>query len=249
MRFYATDIVITSQRIRGFLKTSTVSAQYYNCNAQETVETDDKKVSVGTAFFVTNDCHAVTNHHVVHEASEIFLKIGSNEPVKAEIVASDPRNDIAILKGNCSSAPLSLNKIASSLKGQSVFTLGYPLIEVQGQELKASFGHINSDSGIGGDIRMFQIDVPVQPGNSGGPLLDENGHVIGIVTAKLNALYTLDRYGTIPENVNYAMKIDYLLPLLRYSDVKPKLATSHIAKSAAQTISDSEESVPLVIAK
>ena len=84
--------------------------------------------------------------------------------------------------------------VASSrdlLKAQDVFTLGYPLITLTGQEQKASFGRVNALSGIQGDIRFLQIDVPVQPGNSGGPLLSRDGRVVGVVTATLNQLIPL----------------------------------------------------------
>lgn len=93
-------------------------------------------------------------------------------------------------------------------------TLGYPLVALQGQSQKASFGRVNSLSGIQDDIRFIQIDVPVQPGNSGGPLLDNEGNVVGVVTATLNQLVTLRESGTLPQNVNYAVKSDYVIPLL-----------------------------------
>jgi S1-C subfamily serine protease len=97
-----------------------------------------------------------------------------------------------------------------------VFALGFPLTNIQGQEQKATFGHVNALSGIKGDIRLFQVDVPIQPGNSGGPLLTAEGLVVGVVTATLNPLFTLKSAGAIPQGVNYAVKSDYILPLLQY---------------------------------
>lgn len=95
--------------------------------------------------------------------------------------------------------------------------MGYPLIGLLGQEQKATFGRVNSLSGPLGDFRFIQIDVPIQPGNSGGPLLNKHGQAIGVVVATLNQLEAWKAGGTIPQNVNYAIKSDYALPLIEAS--------------------------------
>ncbi len=99
-------------------------------------------------------------------------------------------------------------------KGDDVIALGYPLVSIQGQEQKATFGRVNALSGATGDDRFLQIDAPIQPGNSGGPLLDAHGNVIGIVTATLNQLETFRAAGVVPQNVNYALRTSFLFDLL-----------------------------------
>ena len=97
--------------------------------------------------------------------------------------------------------------------GNTVATVGFPNIGLQGFAPKLAKGEIASLSGASDDARYFQISVPVQPGNSGGALVDGRGNVVGVVSAKLSARATLAANGTLPENVNYAVKSSYLLKL------------------------------------
>ncbi|NOS70553.1 MAG: trypsin-like peptidase domain-containing protein [Verrucomicrobia bacterium] len=106
--------------------------------------------------------------------------------------------------------------------GGTVATVGFPNIGLQGFAPKLAKGEIASLSGAGDDARYFQISVPVQPGNSGGALVDERGNVVGVVSAKLNASAALRSSGALPENVNYAVKSSYLLSFLEsVPDVTP----------------------------
>ena len=126
----------------------------------------------------------------------------------------DNANDLALLKceGSFQAAPV---KSSSGIKlGQSVFTIGFPNIEFQGFSPKMTKGEISSLSGLQDDPRHWQISVPVQPGNSGGPLFDEAGNVVGVVLSKLDAIKVAKFTGDLPQNVNYAVKSIYALPLL-----------------------------------
>jgi S1-C subfamily serine protease len=99
---------------------------------------------------------------------------------------------------------------------------------VQGRESKFTTGVVNAETGMLNDVRFFQISAPVQPGNSGGALLDAKGTVVGIVSAKLNAAKTLAATGDIPQNVNYAVKIKYLLAMIdSLPNVRDELVTTH----------------------
>jgi serine protease Do len=98
--------------------------------------------------------------------------------------------------------------------GGTVATIGFPNIGMQGFAPKFARGEIASLSGASDDARYFQISVPVQPGNSGGALVDEHGNVVGIVSAKLDASVALAASGALPENVNYAVKSSFLLSFL-----------------------------------
>ena len=202
--------------------------------------------STGTGFFVSTDGQLVTNFHVVEDSSDISV-VWKGKEVKAAVLKLDSANDIALLKIDAVTPPLHVPDSRYVEKAEDVMTLGYPLITLIGQEQKASFGRINALSGIQGDIRYLQIDVPIQPGNSGGPLLSRTGEVIGVVTATLNQLVAMRASGSLAQNVNYAVKSDYVIPLLSTG------LTQAIAPSSPQeftaVVKNAEGSVVLVIAK
>ncbi|MFH1884569.1 MAG: serine protease, partial [Planctomycetota bacterium] len=170
--------------------------------------------SSGTGFFVNPNGYLVTACHVVEEAKSIIV-ITNNGRFDAKVIAKDNNSDFAILK--VQGTMFSSLNIATSSKvkmGDKVFTIGFPNIDVQGTEAKYTEGTISSLSGINNNFRHFQISVPVQSGNSGGPLVDSNGNVIGIIVSKLSDIQMLLYKGTIPQNVNYAVKSSFVLPYL-----------------------------------
>jgi S1-C subfamily serine protease len=118
-------------------------------------------------------------------------------------------------------------------EGSKVFTFGHPNPSIQGLDPVYTSGDISKLSGIKDDPRTFQISVPIQPGNSGGALIDEHGNVVGVVVARLNALKLLATTGNLPQNVNYAVKSTRLLSLLEEHIPKAgeKLKESHPRKS------------------
>ncbi|HVU26832.1 MAG TPA: tetratricopeptide repeat-containing serine protease family protein [Verrucomicrobiae bacterium] len=167
----------------------------------------------GTGFFITDDGYLISNLHVVKDATKVRL-LTSVGTIDAKVVQTDSANDIALLKadGKFSSLPIAPSKSASL--GDTVFTLGFPDPTLQGFAPKLAKGEIASLSGAADDARYFQVSVPVQPGNSGGALVDARGNVIGIVSAKLDASAALAASGALPENVNYAVKSSFLLSFL-----------------------------------
>lgn len=197
--------------------------------------------SSGTGFLVTNTGLIVTNHHVVEGATNIVVEANGAE-VTATVVARDPANDIAIIRAAVTGTPLALGSASGALRGEEVMTLGYPLVEIQGEGQKAAFGRINALSGLADDIRYMQIDVPVQPGNSGGPLLNEHGVVIGLVSATVDQGVVLRASGTLAQNVNYALKADYILPLIPI-DERPASTPARVRQSFAEIAAAAEPSV------
>ena len=170
----------------------------------------------GTGFFITTDL-IVTNHHVVDNSTTIEIKYNNGQKTSATVITKDPVNDLAILKVNkveSSVTPLSIANIPNPKDGDTVYTVGFPLSSLLGTKAKLSEGIINSITGIQDDVRMFQISIPIQPGNSGGPLINTKGQVVGVVTSSVNPLISLLLIGTVPQNVNFAMKINYLNNLL-----------------------------------
>ena len=168
---------------------------------------------VGTGFFVSNNGHLVTNYHVVESTKEILVTLRDGDRLPARVVRSDPANDLALLKIDAPTNGLSIRNTETLAVGEDVFTVGYPLPDLQGQDQKATFGRVNSLTGLLGDVRFIQIDVPIQPGNSGGPLIDSAGRVVGIVTARLDELATLQASGALPQTVTMQT---YEVRLLNY---------------------------------
>jgi tetratricopeptide (TPR) repeat protein len=174
-------------------------------------------VSGGTGFLFSSRDYIITNYHVVKGASSIEVKFPDGEIIKASVQAKDSQNDIAVLKLSQSpSTPIPDLKFGDSSKvrpGDKVFTIGYPASAILGKNQKITDGIISSVTGIEDDPTMFQITVPIQPGNSGGPLFNEQGEVIGITTASLS-LNAIQSLGAVPQNVNYAIKSSFVNNLL-----------------------------------
>jgi len=206
----------------------------------------------GTAFFVTGDGKLVTNHHVVSGAQRIEVVLNEEETVEARLLQDDPINDLALLEVEAVRAPLRLRAEHGLEKGDEVFTLGFPVPSLQGSESKATFGHVNALSGISGDERYVQIDVPIQPGNSGGPLFNQRGEVVGVVTATLDPRQTMNGAGYLPQNVNYALKAEVLYASLRENLAlapPPSRARRGTTPKIQELVDSAEESVVMVIAR
>ena len=189
----------------------------------------DNSKSSGSGFFLTTGGIVATNAHVIEGASNIQVTV-SNEigtfTYDAKVLLVDSKNDVALLQINdekfkgLTSIPYGISE--NSDVGSKVFTIGYPLNDVMGSNYKVTDGIISSKSGISDDVRYYQISVPLQPGNSGGPLFNKEGNVIGITSARLNE----NAVGTQIENVNYAIKSSYLLNLYNMIPNSTKLITA-----------------------
>ena len=167
----------------------------------------------GSGFFITEDGYLITNEHVAGNRAQVRL-VTANGIIAAKVVKTDAANDLALLKAEGTFTALPVASSRSVKLGGKVATVGFPNVGLQGFAPKFARGEIGSLSGAGDDARYFQISVPVQPGNSGGALVDERGNVVGIVCAKLNAQAALSASGALPENVNYAVKSSFLLSFL-----------------------------------
>lgn len=194
------------------------------------------KLGSGTGFFVTADGYLLTNNHVIADGNRIEVHASNGNIYRAKVISKDPSNDVALLKVEAQTVPLSIEQTGTLQKGAEVFTLGYPLTFVEGNAVKATFGRVNALSGINDDVRYIQMDVPIQPGNSGGPLIDNNGAVVGITSSSVNQGYVAQNAGTVAQNVNYSIKSEYFLTLLKFAKVNlPKVKPVHEAiKSPSQ---------------
>lgn len=170
---------------------------------------EDNIFKTGTGFFISKNGYVVTNYHVIKVASNIYVSNSKFKRLKAEIEFVDEYNDIAILK-----VPYKLNVIPYNILalskdiGDNVFTLGYPFVQSMGKEVKLTNGIINSNSGYENDIRYYQFSAEIQPGNSGGPLFDSEGNIVGLVSSKHNKA----------TNAGYALKAKFIIDFIKIND-------------------------------
>ena len=205
--------------------------------------------SRGTGFFVTEDGYVLTNFHVVEDTRRIVVKTKAGS-FPAKVVRVDKSNDLALLKveGKFSALPI-VNSREGKL-GAMVFTIGFPLTDLQGESPKLSKGEIASLSGMRDDPRHFQISAAVQAGNSGGALVNEFGNVVGVVVAKLDAVKAFKLTGDLPQNVNYAVKSSYILSLLEaVPEVAEKLKQAQPSKARAfeDVVKEAEAAAAMVV--
>jgi serine protease Do len=157
-------------------------------NGSESERKDQAKgESSGTGFLISSTGHIITNYHVIESCSTIRAIPVGGQPYSAYIVTKDKTNDLAILKTSLSPAVVpSLRK--QPRLGESVYVFGFPLTGLLSTSGNFTSGSITALSGLADDSRFLQISAPVQPGNSGGPLIDKFGSVVGVIVSKLNAL-------------------------------------------------------------
>lgn len=197
-------------------------------------------IQTGTGFVISDNGHIVTNQHVVDGCvGDIQGNLSGDAPVKLRLVASDETNDLALLQAPSPFKEVATIRDKSIRPGDSVMAIGYPFHGLLTSDFTVTTGIVSSLSGILNDTRFLQISAAVQPGNSGGPLLDSGGQVVGIVAAKLNALKFVKATGNIPENINFAIKTGSLRDFLdnsavsyKTADSKGELKTSDIAQNA-----------------
>ena len=193
--------------------------------ARKAEEEKQPKQWTGTGFALNNG-YIVTNHHVIEDAQDISIQgvKGATTKYKAKVIASDRNNDLAILKIDDSkfdgfgTIPYKVSTRIVDV-GEDVFVLGYPLTQYMGEEIKLTNGIISSRTGYQGDVSSYQISAPIQPGNSGAPLFDSKGDIIGIINAGISQA----------DNVGYAVKTPYLNTLLSTTlneAILPKTAVS-----------------------
>ena len=218
----------------------------------------------GSGFFVSKLGHIVTNAHVVRNCGSITVGDNAKNQVTVTLVEKNKRNDLALLK--ISPAKMASAETESLIRklgikivplasegllrsddvelGESVLVAGFPYGEIFSDTIKVTGGMVSANRGMGDDIGQFQIDAAVQPGNSGGPIYDENGNIVGVVVAQLDRLKVAKAIGSLPENVNFGIKASTVRQFLTASGLPTKwssrsqtMSTKDIAQIATnQTV-------------
>ncbi|WP_426410799.1 S1C family serine protease [Bradyrhizobium ganzhouense] len=195
----------------------------------------------GTGFVVSAAGHIVTNNHVIDGCSELKGNLTGEAAMVLRVVSSDANNDLALLQAPSTATFKEFARIRdrSIRSGDSVVAIGFPFHGLLTSDFTVTTGIVSSLSGMRNDSRFLQISAPVQPGNSGGPLFDTTGQIVGVVTGKLDGLRVAVATGSIPENINFAIKTGALRDFLDnsvvpYQTAEPKgeLKTTDIAGNA-----------------
>lgn len=196
----------------------------------------------------------ITNSHVIADGSNYEIAFSDTLRYPLRLLEEDQANDIAVLAilPNESGQYASIEGVQvtdpSKVRlGEEVFTIGFPLAGILSGEHTATDGSVSAVSGLQDDPRHFQVSVPVQPGNSGGPLFNERGEVVGVITSKLSDQYAYEVTKQLPQNVNFAVKINYVLPLLGSSKVDFDTSEENTDLSRADLIESLVEKVGQII--
>ena len=204
------------------------------------------RTGAGSGFVVGSRGEVLTNAHVVEGCGSLRLGVAGSPSVTASVIATDVANDLAVLLTSTRVGPgLPLRRTAPRA-GMPIVILGFPLAGVLSQQPVNATGTISALAGIGNDSRMLQISAPVQVGNSGGPVIDADGAVIGVVVSKLDAVRAYRVTGDIPQNVNFAIKATVALAFLESSGVTSLVAAPGRVRSVPELVEMARGSTVLV---
>jgi Trypsin-like peptidase domain len=197
-------------------------------HAQNTVT-----IRTGSGFAVSPASHIVTNAHVVEQCKSLRVLAGAQQ-ASAKVIAVNPGADLAVLQTTLRVPKTIALRAQPALRlGESVIAFGFPLSGSLSQGGNLTTGNVSALAGLRDDPEYIQMTAPVQPGNSGGPLLDGGGNLVGVITAKLDALAIARRTGDIPQNVNFAVKAQVLEAFLQANKVPYDVAVTDRQLSAA----------------
>lgn len=204
--------------------------------------------SSGSGFFVGGEGYFITNYHVIKGGTAIQIRHEGNL-INAEVITSSKIADLALLKVDKKIEGLSLSEVEANV-GSDIYTIGFPRPTLQGLEPKVTKGIISGSRGLEQDDTIYQIDASIQPGNSGGPICDETGLVVGVVVSKLDEISIANRTGSLPQNVNYAIKSPEVMALLRSRKINLKKESAEKeAKPDPVALKDAISAVGLVIVR
>ena len=188
-------------------------------------------VASGSGFLVDGRGHVLTSHHVIEQCKRLTVAFGG-QTRNATIKASNITNDLALLATDIKELGAFFRSTRAKL-GEVVTAAGFPLGGLLSGELNVTSGEVSALAGVANDRSVLQITAPVQPGSSGGPLLDASGAVIGIVIAKLNVLKVAKLTGDIPQNVNFAVKGIVVRSFLEVHGIDYKTISQQVALGGA----------------
>ncbi len=193
------------------------------------VSSSEKLQSTGSGFVVSARGYILTNYHVVEGCAKLKVSSAANNFKKATIFATDEANDLAVLQSNFElQSILSFRQGRGIKQADQIILVGFPLSgsHLLSTSANVSTGTVTALAGPNDDSRWLQISAPTQPGNSGGPVLDLSGNVVGVAVATLNAAEMLKSAGILPQNINFAIKSNVATNLLDAKGIAYEVASS-----------------------
>lgn len=199
-------------------------------NAPSTPSPESEPTISGTGFFVSPNL-VLTDNHVVKDCDQtIHVRYPDRPAYQAVVFGQDETNDLALLHVDMSNPSIATFRVRPQL-GESVATYGFPFAGILSSSGNFTLGNITSLSGIKDDSRVLQMSTPVQPGNSGGPLLDMSGNVVGVVVGQLNSLAMMQQGNSVPQDINFAIQVPIVLNFLFVKGLTPKLVSAPSGKT------------------
>jgi serine protease Do len=227
----------------------------------------DKPVagSQGTGFVVSSAGHVLTCAHVLNDEEGAIVRVDGGR-YEADVLHKDKERDLALLKIRDGKAgaftPVSFRTEKRYFIGEDVYTIGFPLSNLLGSGMRYTKGSISSSTGLKDDPKQIQISAQIHPGNSGGPLFDKDGVLVGVVSHTLNPWAAVQQTGgALPQNVNFAIKAEVALEYLAAADAevykglvynrgyKIEDAQKSVAKIRSGLISEEMEKTPRLVAR
>ena len=202
------------------------------CNVDSENPEKTFRVANGTGFFVTESGDVVTNQHVISGCNEVQVHSGG-EMAAATVVSQDKINDLALLRTKLKTKSIFSLAPENPYLLQDIIAAGFPFGESVSSTIKVTKGVVSSLSGLGDNSGQIQIDAALQPGNSGGPIIDENGNVVGVAVAKLDLEKSIESFGVVPENVNFGIKLSSLKTFLDDNNVNYTVGKEREIKNSA----------------
>jgi S1-C subfamily serine protease len=221
-------------------------------NPATPTSTDQKQptLSSGSGIILTADGDILTNDHVIEGCGQIAVTRADDVAATATVIASDAANDLALLRSTLKVDKNDLAHLRTQPPlpaGSSVAVYGFPLAGTLSSSGNIVSGNVTALAGIGDDVRFFQISAPIQPGNSGGPLLDGAGNVVGVVNSKLNELAWAKATGSLPQTVNFAIKASVAASFLDAHSVSYATSTTENQLSLPAVTAQAKKFTALIL--
>lgn len=208
-----------------FILTAVVFSFSHGMAAQKAAQRQ-VMVSTGTGFFVSADGNIITNHHVVDGCSVVQIARKGFSNQRGRVISNDETNDLALIATGIK--PDAVAAFRSDIRlGETVSAFGFPMSGFLASSGNFTRGNVTALAGLGDDTRMYQISAPIQPGNSGGALLDQYGNVVGVIASTASLGYFVNRTHQVPQNINFAIKASTVLNFLQVNRNQSVTRTSN----------------------
>ncbi|MDB4403158.1 serine protease [bacterium] len=204
------DMAVAFERAEKSLPEAIPAQEPRKKKQRRPIDVDDLPDATGTGFAISSDGLVLTAFHVVDGASRIRATFADGQALEVDLFATTPSCDLAVLEAKGASLQaLPLIDSRTADVGDHVFTVGFPAASILGREPKYTDGSLSAKSGLNGRTTLLQVSIPIQPGNSGGPILLDSGEAIGVISSTAAVSAFLNLTGSLPQNINWGIKAEY----------------------------------------